>query len=143
RAHAFATKYDIPIIEIIGRSDYRNAQRHDRIGKMINSSLLDGMEVMEAIRTFIQKLEETGIGRLKVNFKLRDANFSRQRYWREPIPIVYDKDGIPSPVDLDELPVLLPDTDDFKPAKDGRSPVAKLTDWVKYEGNKTRETDTM
>lgn len=143
RDHAFATKYDIPIIEIIDRSDYPNAQRQDKIGKMINSSFLDGMEVMDAIPTVIQKLEEKGIGRLKVNFKLRDANFSRQRYWGEPIPIVYDKDGIPSPVDLDELPVLLPDTDDFKPAKDGRSPLAKLTDWVKYEGNKTRETDTM
>lgn len=143
RDHAFATKYNIPIIEIIDRSDHPGAQREDKVGKMINSSFLNGLDVLDAIKTVIQKLEEKGIGKMKVNYKLRDANFSRQRYWGEPIPIVYDRDGIPYTIPEDELPVLLPDTEDFKPATDGRSPLAKLKDWVQYDQDRTRETDTM
>ena len=143
RDHAFATRYGIPIIDIIDRSEYPNAQREDKVGIMINSDFLDGLDVLEAIRTVNQKLEKKGIGRMKINYKLRDANFSRQRYWGEPIPIVYDQHGIPKAIPMDELPVRLPDTDDFRPAKDGRSPLAKLSDWVQYDSDHTRETDTM
>src|SRR5690625_6053136 len=87
---------------------------------MINSSFLDGLEVEEAIRITIEKLEEEKMGHKKINYRLRDANFSRQRYWGEPFPIIYDKEGIPKTVPLDELPVVLPDTEDFRPARDGR-----------------------
>src|SRR5665811_1655419 len=143
RDHAFATKYDIPIIEVVDRSEYPNANREDKVGKMINSSIINGLEVKDAIPFIIKELEKRNIGHLKVNYKLRDANFSRQRYWGEPIPVVYDKEGIAATVSLDELPVKLPDTDDFRPAKDGRSPLAKLKDWMQYDDDHTRETDTM
>ncbi|MBY5958924.1 leucine--tRNA ligase [Membranicola marinus] len=143
RDHAFATKYNIPIIEVVDRSEYPDASREDKVGKMINSSIINGMEVREAIPFIIEQLEQRGIGHLKVNYRLRDANFSRQRYWGEPIPIIYDKNNIPRTVPLDELPVELPDTDDFRPATNGRSPLAKLDDWVQYDKNHTRETDTM
>lgn len=143
RDHAFATKYDIPIIEIIDRSEYPDAKREDKVGKMINSYIINNLEVQDAIQFIINKLEEMGIGHLKINFKLRDANFSRQRYWGEPIPIVYDQNNIPHTIPLDELPVKLPDTEDFRPANDGRSPLAKLKDWVIYDDKHTRETDTM
>lgn len=143
RDHAFASKYNIPIIEVVDRSEYPGANREDKVGKMINSSIINGLEVNEAITFIINELEKMNIGHLKVNYKLRDANFSRQRYWGEPIPIIFDKEGIPSAVPLNELPVELPDTEDFKPAKDGRSPLAKLKDWVKYDDHHTRETDTM
>ena len=82
-----------------------------------------------------------GIGKRRVNFKLRDANFSRQRYWGEPFPIVYDADGVAHALPESELPLTLPDLEDFKPTADGQSPLAKATDWVKY-GAFTRETDT-
>ena len=143
RDYAFATKYNLPVIEIIDRSAFPDAGREDKVGTMINSSIINGLEVKEAIPAIIRHLEEKGIGHEKINFKLRDANFSRQRYWGEPIPILYDQNGIPSCVPLDELPVRLPDTEDFRPANDGRSPLAKLTDWVRYDENHTRETDTM
>lgn len=143
RDHAFATKYDIPIIEVVDRSDYPEANREDEVGKMINSSIINGLEVKEAIPFIIKELEKKNIGHLKINYKLRDANFSRQRYWGEPIPIIYDKNNIPQTVPIDELPVKLPDTDDFRPAKNGRSPLAKLQQWVQYDENHKRETDTM
>lgn len=143
RDHAFATKFDIPIIEVVDRSQYPDASREDRVGTMINSSFLNGLEVEEAIQVTIEKLEEEKMGQKKINYRLRDANFSRQRYWGEPFPIIYDKEGIPKTVPLDELPVVLPDTEDFRPARDGRSPLARLEDWVKYDEEHTRETDTM
>ncbi len=143
RDHAFASKYNIPIIEVVDRSEYPGANREDKVGKMINSDIINGLEVTKAIPFIINELENKNIGHLKINYKLRDANFSRQRYWGEPIPIIFDEEGIPSAVPLNELPVKLPDTEDFKPAKDGRSPLAKLKDWVKYDDHHTRETDTM
>ncbi len=143
RDHAFATKYNIPIIEIIDRTGFPGAKRGDKVGKMINSSIIDDLEVTDAIPFIINKMEEMGIGNLKTNYKLRDANFSRQRYWGEPIPIIYDRDMIPTTVPLEELPVKLPDTEDFKPARDGRSPLAKLTEWIQYDDDHKRESDTM
>lgn len=143
RDHAFATKYDIPIVEVVDRSDYPDAGREDKVGTMINSDIINGLQVKDAISFIINELERKNIGHIRINYKLRDANFSRQRYWGEPIPIIYNSEGIPETVSLDELPVELPDTDDFRPANDGRSPLAKLNDWVKYDNEHTRETDTM
>src|SRR5690625_7955325 len=98
RDHAFATQFDIPIIEVVDRSQYPEAPREDLVGTMINSSFLDGLEVEEAIRITIEKLEEEKMGHKKINYRLRDANFSRQRYWGEPFPIIYDKEGIPKKI---------------------------------------------
>lgn len=143
RDHAFATKYQIPVIEVVDRSGYPEESREGKLGKMINSSFINGLEVVDAIPLTIKHLEEKNLGHIKVNFKLRDANFSRQRYWGEPIPILFDEENVPRTVPLEELPVRLPDTDDFQPAKDGRSPLAKLSNWVQYDENHRRETDTM
>ena len=143
RDNAFAEKYDLPIIQIVDRSAYPEAKREDKVGKMINSDFLNGLEVKEAITAISQRIKHDGIGELKVNYKMRDANFSRQRYWGEPFPVIYDKDGVPSLVESSGLPVRLPDTtDDFKPTKDGQSPLSRIKDWVNLDGF-TRETDTM
>lgn len=143
RDFAFANKFDIPIIEVINKSKYPNATRHDKLGIMINSGFLNGMEVPDAIEAALKKIEEAGIGKEQVNYKLRDGVFGRQRYWGEPFPIVYDKDGIAYPVKEDELPVELPETTDFKPSPEGISPLGRVHDWVNLEDGLTRETDTM
>ncbi|MBK6947618.1 MAG: class I tRNA ligase family protein [Haliscomenobacter sp.] len=98
RDWAFATKFGLEIIDVIDKSKYPGATRHDKLGIMINSGPLDGMEVPDAIELTLRQIEERGLGKRKVNFKLRDAIFSRQRYWGEPFPIVYDPEGwrIPS-----------------------------------------------
>jgi len=142
RDFAFATKFGLPIIDVIDKSKYPGADRNDKLGIMINSEFLNGMEVPDAIKLTLEKIEERKIGQRQVNFRLRDATFSRQRYWGEPIPILYDADGVPQKVDLNALPVELPPLDNFKPTADGRSPLARVEDWVNHNGM-TRETDTM
>ncbi len=142
RDFAFAQNFDISVVDIIDKSSYPEAKREDKVGKMINSDFLNGMEVLDAIEAINNKLEEKGIGEVKVNYKMRDANFSRQRYWGEPFPIVFDDEGTPYALDLENLPVTLPDTEDFKPTKDGQSPLSRVSDWVMTDGM-TRETDTM
>ena len=143
RDKAFATKFGIPIIDVVDKSDYPEASLHDKVGKMINSDFLDGLEVKDAITKATAYAEEHGIGQMVINYKMRDANFSRQRYWGEPFPVTYDEDGIPSVVAKENLPVVLPDTDDFQPTAGGNSPLARLTDWVTMFNGDTRETDTM
>ncbi len=143
RDRRFAEKFGLPIVEIIDKSMYPGAGIEDKVGKMINSGFLDGMEVKDAIEAIIRKIEEMGIGKRKVNYKLRDAIFSRQRYWGEPFPIVYDEEGVAHAVPEEELPVELPWLDDFKPTADGRSPLARATDWVNLPNGWKRETDTM
>ncbi|MCB0648563.1 MAG: leucine--tRNA ligase [Saprospiraceae bacterium] len=138
----FAKKYQLPIIDVVDKSKYPGATLHDKLGIIINSDFLNGMEVPEAIQLMFEKIEAMGIGKKRVNYKLRDANFSRQRYWGEPFPIKYDEKGIPSALGLDELPLELPDLDDFKPTADGKSPLSRLTSWVS-DGTFERETDTM
>ena len=108
----------------------------------MNSEFLNGLEIKEAISLTCDKIEEMGIGQVKINYKMRDANFSRQRYWGEPFPIVYNEEGVPQIVHLSELPVMLPETNDFKPTKDGQSPLSRIESWVNVD-NGTRETDTM
>ena len=139
RDHAFASHFGINIIEICDKSEYPNASKADKVGKMINSDFLNGMEVKDAIEKVIEKLTEKGIGQLKVNYKLRDANFSRQRYWGEPFPIAY-KDDIPHALPVGELPLELPDVEDIRPVG-GKAPLSKVADW-KYQGMPL-DTDTM
>jgi leucyl-tRNA synthetase len=110
---------------------------------MINSGMLNGQTCDQAIETMIRYLEEHLLGVRQVEYKLRDANFSRQRYWGEPFPIYYDASGIAHDMRDDSLPHLLPELDDFKPSPDGRSPLARLTSWTNPSPDIQRETDTM
>ncbi|MDA8692860.1 leucine--tRNA ligase [Saprospiraceae bacterium] len=141
RDYAFAQKFDLPVVEVIDKSAHDEATRQDKVGTIINSPLINGMEVKEAISKMCEEIEKKNIGKAQVNYKMRDANFSRQRYWGEPFPVVY-KDGIPKTVDLSELPVELPFTEDFKPTSGGKSPLARMEDWVNTPDGE-RETDSM
>ncbi len=143
RDYRFAQHFGLPIIEVVDKTDYPHAERGDKLGRMIHSDLLNGLEVNEAIQHIIEEIEKRGLGKRRINYKLRDAIFSRQRYWGEPFPIVYDADGVANPLPEDELPLELPPLDDFRPASGGQSPLARLTDWVNLPNGQTRETDTM
>lgn len=143
RDRAFAENFNLPIIDIIDKSKYPGATSKDKLGVMINSDFLTGMEVPEAIETIINKVTELKIGQKQINYKLRDANFSRQRYWGEPFPILYDNEGIAYLLPDDELPLELPSMSEFRPTTDGKSPLARNKKWVNdYDGFR-RETDTM
>ena len=143
RDHRFAEKFGLEIIDVVDKTNYPGATRADKVGIMINSGFLDGMEVPDAIKAVIEKLESMGIGKEKITYRLRDAIYSRQRYWGEPFPIEYDAEGIARAVDVSDLPVTLPELDDFKPASGGKSPLARAEKWVNQSGNRRRETDTM
>lgn len=143
RDKAFAEYFNLPIINIIDKSKYPDATSKDKVGVMINSDFITGMEVPAAIDTIIEKIESQNIGRRKVNYKLRDANYSRQRYWGEPFPIVYDKEGLAYLLSEEELPVELPPLKEFKPTEGGKSPLASNQEWVNEFDGFTRETDTM
>lgn len=143
RDQAFAQKFDLQIVDVVDKSKYPNASLHDKLGVIINSDFLNGMEVPQAIQTMFGRIEAKNIGKKRINYKIRDANYSRQRYWGEPFPIAYDTDGIPHALPLEELPLLLPALEDFKPASGGKSPLARATDWVNLPNGWTRETDTM
>lgn len=142
RDNRFAKHFQLPIVEVVDQSEHPKAERQDKIGKMINSGLLTGLEVPQAIERALDEVERLNIGERQVNFRLRDAIFSRQRYWGEPFPIVYSPEGIPEPIPVSELPLELPVVDDFKP-QPGSSPLARATDWVNLPNGYTRETDTM
>ena len=142
RDRKFAEKFGLPIIEVIDKSAYPNAEIGDKVGKMINSGILNGKEVKDAIKFIIDEIDTRGIGKRKVNYRLRDAGYSRQRYWGEPFPIVY-KNDIPYPLPVDELPLRLPEVDSYKPSGDGRSPIANNKAWVNLPDGSQRETDTM
>lgn len=143
RDKAFATKFGLSIVDVVDKSEYPGASLKDKVGKMINSDFLNGMEVKDAIKAAIKAIEEKQIGEGKVNYKMRDTNFSRQRYWGEPFPIKFNEKGIAEAVPMAQLPVELPDTDDFQPAGGGKSPLARNSSWVNQENGYTRETDTM
>lgn len=141
RDRAFAVTHQLPVIEIMDRPE--GAKMEDRRGTMINSGFLDGLPVNEAIERILVHLENTGKGKRHVEYKLRDANFSRQRYWGEPFPIYYDDENVPYPLQEDKLPLELPELEDFKPSPDGRSPLARHRKWSNPAQGIHRETDTM
>ena len=138
RDYAFARKFDLPIVPIIEGCDVSEQSFDAKEGKMCNSGFLDGMDVKQAIEAAKDYVEEKGLGRRKTNYRLRDAIFSRQRYWGEPFPIYY-KDGIPCPVPFEELPLTLPEIDSYKPT--GEAPLARAKNWT-YKGYPL-ETSTM
>ncbi|MBR5907596.1 MAG: leucine--tRNA ligase [Bacteroidales bacterium] len=132
RDYAFAKKFNLRIIPLIEGCDVSKESFDAKEGTMINSGFLTGYSVKEAIPMAIEEVEKRGIGHRMVNYRLRDAIFSRQRYWGEPFPIYY-KDGVPTPLDEDKLPLELPQIATFKPTQDGEPPLAHATDW-NYEG---------
>ncbi|MBX7049009.1 MAG: class I tRNA ligase family protein, partial [Chitinophagales bacterium] len=142
RDAAFAEKFNLPIIPVVDQSNFPGAAREDKVGVMINSEMLNGLPVTEAILTMINAIATKGIGRRKINFRLRDAGFSRQRYWGEPFPVYYIND-IPYLLDESELPVILPQVESYKPAGAAQSPLSGVTDWVNLPNGARRETDTM
>ncbi len=145
----FAKKFQLPIIEVVKGGDVQQAAFTDcETGIMVNSGILDGLSVEEAKKRITEYLEEKGIGHAKVNYKLRDWVFSRQRYWGEPIPMVYCEKCGWVPVPESQLPLRLPQVDSYEPTDTGESPLAKMTDWVNTScpccgGPAQRETDTM
>ena len=145
----FAKKFDLPIIEVVAGGDVQNEAFTDvETGKLVNSGFLNGLEVADAKAAMIKHLEEKGIGKEKINFKLRDWVFSRQRYWGEPIPLIEcEKCGWVA-VPEEQLPLELPDVDSYEPTENGESPLSLMTDWVnckcpKCGSDAKRETDTM
>ena len=145
----FAKKFGCPIVEVVKGGNVEEAAFTDcDTGVMVNSGMLDGLSVEEAKVAIVKYLEEKGIGVEKVNFKLRDWIFSRQRYWGEPIPMIYCEDCGWVPVPEDQLPLELPELEDFEPTGEGESPLARCTEWVNttcpHCGKPAkRETDTM
>ncbi|UPT67484.1 MAG: class I tRNA ligase family protein [Sphingobacteriales bacterium JAD_PAG50586_3] len=143
RDYAFAKHFNLPIPAILEGVDISEAANPTKDAKMINSDFLNGLTGHEAIKKAIEEIEKKGIGKGKVNFRLRDAGYSRQRYWGEPFPVVYDKEGTPHLLDENNLPVELPKVDSYKPSGSGESPLANAKDWVNNIEGFTRETDTM
>lgn len=143
----FAKKYDLPIVEVLKGGDVNEAA-FTGDGEHINSDFLDGLGKEEAISKAIAWLEEKNVGTKKINYKLRDWLFSRQRYWGEPFPILKFDDGTVRCLDEDELPVILPDVEKYEPSGTGESPLAKIDEWLYITDPKTgkkarRETNTM
>ena len=146
RDYAFARKFNLPIIPLIEGADVSKESFDAKEGIMINSSndrlQLNGLQVKEAIAKTKQYIAEAGIGHVKVNYRLRDAIFSRQRYWGEPFPIYYDEDGQPQPLDESELPLQLPEVDKFLPTESGEPPLGRAKNWVAKNG-RPLELNTM
>lgn len=151
RDYEFAKKFNLPIVQVVEGKNVdlsKEAFTDVSTGKLINSDFLNGLEVSEAKKTVIKYLEDNHIGTKKVNYKLRDWVFSRQRYWGEPIPMVYCDDCGWVPLDEKDLPLRLPEVEEFTPGENGESPLAKQTDWINttcpHCGKPAkRETDTM
>ena len=146
RDYAFARHFDLPIVPLIEGADVSEESFDAKDGIMMNSSnerlQLNGLQVKDAIAKTKQYIEEAGIGKVKVNYRLRDAIFSRQRYWGEPFPIYYDEDGQPQPLDESELPLRLPDVDKFLPTETGEPPLGRAHNWVAANG-RPLELNTM
>ncbi len=149
RDWAFATKFGLPIVEVVAGGNVQEAAYTDITdGVMVNSGFLNGMKVAEAKKAIIDWLTEKGLGERHVNYKLRDWVFSRQRYWGEPIPLVKCPHCGWVPLPEDQLPLKLPEVESYEPTDNGESPLAAMTDWVnttcpKCGGPAQRETDTM
>ena len=151
RDYEFATKFNLPIIQVVDGDNVdlsKEAFTDVSTGKLINSGFLNGLEVKDAKKKVIEYLEEHNIGAKKVNYKLRDWVFSRQRYWGEPIPMVHCEKCGWVPIPEEELPLQLPEVEDFEPGENGESPLAKMADWINTTcphcgAPAKRETDTM
>lgn len=143
RDQAFARKFNLPIQTVVDQSGLKNAGIEEKSGKMIHSQFLDGLEVSDAIERVLTEIEIRGIGSKRTQYKMRDANFSRQRYWGEPFPVYFDEHQICHPLEIQELPLELPKLEQIQAGKGGKSPLAEAESWVHFAQNKTRETDTM
>lgn len=133
RDYAFARHFNLPIIPLIEGADVSNESYDAKEGIVCNSGFLNGLQVKEAIAKMKEYITEHKLGQVKVNYRLRDAIFSRQRYWGEPIPVYY-KDGIPYTLNEDELPLLLPEIDKFLPTENGEPPLGRAKNWCTKEG---------
>ena len=142
RDFAFAIHFKMEITNIIG--EYFNGDEANPTKEAIltNSGYLDGMLMNDAKEVILNEIEDLEVGDVKVNYKMRDAGFSRQRYWGEPFPIIY-KNGVAYPIGENELPVLLPHVDQYSPGPEGEGPLANITDWVNISSGEKRETNTM
>ncbi len=141
RDYAFAKHFGLPIVEVVSGGDISVEAYDAKDGILVNSDFLNGLPGKEAVKKAIAKIEEKEIGKGKVNFRLRDAIFSRQRYWGEPIPVYY-KDGIPYTLEESELPLELPEVDAYLPTESGEPPLARAKNWLTKEGYPL-ETNTM
>ncbi|QEC41972.1 leucine--tRNA ligase [Pseudobacter ginsenosidimutans] len=142
RDHKFAVHFDIPITNIIGDAYDGKEANPTKDAILGNSDFLNGMVMRDAIEVVLKKVEELGIGKSQVNFKMRDAGWSRQRYWGEPFPIVF-KNDIPYAMDPKDLPLELPPSDDFKPSGTGEGPLANIPSWVNISDSEKHDTNTM
>ena len=144
RDFEFAEKFDLPILQVVQPSGDQDWQGYTDPGIAINSGFLDGLKTKDAKKKIIDWLESEGKGTRKIQFKLRDWLFSRQRYWGEPFPLLWNKEtGQHSAVPESELPLLQPEMEDFKPTGDPRGPLINCTDWINYSETLQRETNTM
>lgn len=141
RDHAFAKHFGLPVKEVITGGNVTEAAWEEKEGSMVNSDFINGMHPLEAIETVITELEKKNIGYGKTTYRLRDAIFSRQRYWGEPFPVYY-KEGIPYVMEIDQLPLTLPEVDKYLPTETGEPPLARATNWITDEGHQI-ETNTM
>lgn len=147
RDHEFAVKFKLPIVEVVEGGDVQK-EAYTGDGKHVNSDFLNGLNKIEAIDKMLEWLDSSKSGEKKVTYRLRDWLFSRQRYWGEPIPVIFWEDGTMTVVPDEELPLILPKTDDIRPSGTGESPLANITDWVNIVDPVTgkkgrRETNTM
>lgn len=142
RDHKFAKHFNIPITNIIGSHYNGNEANPTKEATLENSGFLNGMVMHKAIDVAIAEIEKLGIGKRQVNYKMRDAGWSRQRYWGEPFP-VYFKDDVPYAMNENELPLALPETNSFKPSGNGEGPLANLPDWINFAADKKRDSNTM
>jgi len=142
RDFLFAKHFNIPITNIIGEAFNGEEANPTKDAVLQHSDFLDGLDMKTAMNLVADKVEEMGIGKRQINYKMRDAGFSRQRYWGEPFPIVY-RNGAAYPVDEKELPVALPFIEDYKPGEEGEGPLANVADWVNLAPGIRRETNTM
>jgi len=142
RDHRFAKHFNIPITNIIGEHYNGEEANPTYDATLTNSDFLNGIKMKDAMKVVIDKLEEMGIGERQVNYKMRDAGWSRQRYWGEPFPVVF-KDDMPYAMDEKDLPLELPDTNEFKSSGSGEGPLANLKDWINIGPNEKRDSNTM
>ena len=142
RDYKFAKYFNLPIIEVIAGGDITTEAYEAKDGTVINSDFLNGLSAKEATKKVITEIENKKIGKRKINYRLRDAVFGRQRYWGEPIPVYY-KDGIPHTLKENELPLVLPEIDKYLPTKDGEPPLARAAAQWKYDGKYDYEHSTM